>query len=98
MHSHVQTVNCECELWYLLQGACFIQDTSRQWSGKVEIWKKFPIQKPRWEKLNWQLGTYDEKTYRKPSEQLFPNRRSLSYPKYENVHKAQTAQKFDSKT
>ena len=31
-------------------------------------------------KLNWQLGTYTKKTYCKPSGQLFPNRRSLSYP------------------
>ena len=29
---------------------------------------------------NWQLGTYTYRTYRKPSEQLFPNRRPLSYP------------------
>ena len=26
------------------------------------------------------VGTYTKKTYRKPSEQLFPNRRPLSYP------------------
>ena len=37
------------------------------------------------------------KTYRKSNEQLFSNRRPLSYPnlmkKYENIHKAQTSQK-----
>ena len=48
------------------------------------------------------LGAYTYKTYLKPSEQLFPNRRSLSYPnlnkKFQNVHKVQVAQKFDSKT
>ena len=32
-------------------------------------------------KLNRQLGTYTWKIYSKPSEQLFPNRRLLSYPK-----------------
>ena len=48
--------------------------------------KKFPLQKPRWKKLNLQLG--------KPSEQLFPNRRPLSYP---NLHKNMTTYiKFNS--
>ena len=49
--------------------------------------RKQPIQKeiptPKTEikkKLNWQSGTYTKKAYRKPSEQLFPNRRPLSYP------------------
>ena len=39
------------------------------------------LQTPRWENLNLQLGTYTKKTYRMPSEQLFPNRRPwpLSY-------------------
>ena len=42
-------------------------------------------------------------TYRKPSEQLFPNRRPLSYPnfsqtllKHENARKVQTTQKSNS--
>ena len=40
-------------------------------------------------KLNWQSGTYTKRTYRKPNEQLFPNRRPLSYPnltKYTKAH------------
>ena len=47
------------------------------------------------------LGTYIKKTYSKPSEQLFPNTRPLSYLnglKYENIHKAQITQIFDRKT
>ena len=35
--------------------------------------------KPRQEKTNLQLGTYTERTYRKPSEQLLPNRWPISY-------------------
>ena len=41
--------------------------TSRQRSGKCAIRKRFLLQKPRWEKLNYQLGTYTMKTYRKKS-------------------------------
>ena len=40
-------------------------------------------------------GTYTKKEYGEPSEQLFPNKRSLTYPnltKNENVHKVQTTQ------
>ena len=33
-----------------------------------------------WEKTKMTLGNYTKKTYCKPSEQLFPNRRPLSYP------------------
>ena len=33
-----------------------------------------------WEKLKLHLSTYIKKTYCKPSEQLFPNRRPLSHP------------------
>ena len=36
-------------------------------------------------KLNRQLGTYTKKTYRKPSQQLFSNRRSLIYPKLTKI-------------
>ena len=32
------------------------------------------------EKLNWQSGINTKRTYRKPSGQLFPNRRPLCYP------------------
>ena len=53
--------------------------TSRQRSGKGAIRKRLPLQKPRWEKPNKQSGTYTMKTFRKPNEQLFPNRWPLSY-------------------
>ena len=53
---------------------------------------------------NWpQVLILRKQSIRKPSEQLFPNRRPLSYPnltnaqKYENVHKVQTTQKFNIK-
>ena len=55
------------------------EGTSRQRSGKGAIRKRFPLQKPRWEKTNQQSGTDTKKTFRKPNEQYFPNRRSLSY-------------------
>ena len=45
--------------------------TSRQRSGKGAIRKRFPLQKPRWEKPNQQSGTDTRKTFRKPNEQLF---------------------------
>ena len=66
---------------------------------KRPIRKKFP---PRWKKLKWQSGTYTKKTYRKPSGQLFPNRRPLTQlpeptKKHENIHNLQTAQKFNVK-
>ena len=47
------------------------EGTSRQRSGKCAIRKRFPLQKPSWEKLNEQAGTYTMKTYRKSNEQLF---------------------------
>ena len=54
----------------------------RKWHNQEEI----PIPK-----------TEEGKNLSKPSEQLFPNRRSLAYPnlttKYENAHKVQTADK-----
>ena len=44
------------------------------------IRKKFPLHIPRSGKeLKCHLGTYTKKTYLKPSEQLVPNRRPLSY-------------------
>ena len=53
--------------------------------------KEIPIPKTKVGKLE----TCTKKTYSKPSEQLFSNRRPLSYLKlkYEKAHKVQTAQK-----
>ena len=62
-----------------------IVQRSRQCSGNGAIRKKFPLHKPRGEKkLKRHLGTYTKKTYRKPSEQLFPKRRLLSYKNLTN--------------
>ena len=48
----------------------------KKWHSQREI----PIsQTEDWEKTKLHLGTYTKKTYHKPSEQLFPNRRPLSY-------------------
>ena len=58
----------------------FIKGTSRQRSGKGAIRKKFPLQKRGGKNQNCQLGTYIKNTYRKPSEQLLSNGRTLSYP------------------
>ena len=38
-------------------------------------------------KLKWHLGTCTKKTYSKPSEQLFPNRRPLSYLNWTKIWK-----------
>ena len=48
----------------------------RKWRNQ----KKIPLQKPGRKKLNRQSGSYTKTIYRKQSEQLFPNRRALSYP------------------
>ena len=56
---------------------CSKERYNMQRSGKGAIRKKFLLQKSRWKTLNWQLVTYTYKTFRKPSEQLFPNRRPL---------------------
>ena len=53
--------------------------TSRQRSGKGAIRKRFPLQKPRWEKTKLTIRHLYHETYRKPNEQLFPNRWPLSY-------------------
>ena len=53
--------------------------TSRQRSGKGAIRKRFPLQKPRWEKTKLTIRYLYHETYRKPNEQLFPNRWPLSY-------------------
>ena len=47
---------------------------------RKRIQKEIPTPKTLMgKKLNWLPGTYTKKTYRKPSEQLFPIRRPLSY-------------------
>ena len=50
--------------------------------GKWRNQKEIPtLQTEGWEKTKMTLMyTYTKKTYRKPIEQLFPNRRPLSYP------------------
>ena len=45
--------------------------TSRQRSGKGAIRKRFPLQKPRWEKTKLTIRYLYHETYRKPNEQLF---------------------------
>ena len=45
--------------------------TSRQRSGKGAIRKRFPLQKPRWEKNKVTIRYLYHETYRKPNEQLF---------------------------
>ena len=45
--------------------------TSRQRSGKGAIRKRFPLQKPRWEKTKLTIRYLYHETYRKLNEQLF---------------------------
>ena len=45
--------------------------TSRQRSGKGAIRKRFPLQKPRWEKTKLTIRYLYLETYRKPNEQIF---------------------------
>ena len=45
--------------------------TSKQRSGKGAIRKRFPLQKPRWEKTKLTIRYLYHETYRKPNEQLF---------------------------
>ena len=53
--------------------------------------KEMPSSKTEMEKkTNLQSGTYTKKTYRKPSEQLFQNRRLLSYPNLTEKMKTHT--------
>ena len=49
----------------------FKKGTSRQRSGKGAIRKRFPLQKPRWEKTKLSIRYFTMKTYRKPYGQLF---------------------------
>ena len=48
----------------------------RTWRNQKEI---PTVQTEGWEKTKILLDDYTKETNRKPSEQLFPNRRSLSY-------------------
>ena len=58
----------------------YSKSTSRQRSGKGAIRKKNPTPKPEaGKKTNQQEGIFTMKTFRKPNEQLFPNRWPLSY-------------------
>ena len=54
-------------LYYLIRQ----EGTSRQRSGKGAIRKRFPLQKPRWEKTKLTIRYLYHETYRKPNEQLF---------------------------
>ena len=66
--------------WYTLWSCQKVQvGTSRQRSGKGAIRKRFPLQKPRLEKTKLTIRYLYHETYRKPNEQLFPNRWPLSY-------------------
>ena len=49
----------------------FKKGTSRKRSGKGAIRKRFPLQKPRWEKTRLTIRHLYHETYRKPNEQLF---------------------------
>ena len=53
------------------QGQIKDKGTSRQRSGKGAIRKRFPLQKPRWEKTKLTIRYLYHETYRKPNEQLF---------------------------
>ena len=54
-----------------LGGQTAQKGTSRQRSGKGAIRKRFPLQKPRWEKTKLTIRYLYHETYRKPNEQLF---------------------------
>ena len=56
---------------FLLQSHKMKKGTSRQRSGKGAIRKRFPLQKPRWEKTKLTIRHLYHETYRKPNEQLF---------------------------
>ena len=59
---HKEVKSALAGFYYVFEKKC----TSRQRSGKCAIRKRFPLQKLRWEKLNFQSGTYTMKTHRKP--------------------------------
>ena len=68
---------------YNHDGACFIEyyiinkkvqvgkDQEKAQSEKGAIRKRFPLQKPRWEKTKLTIRYLYHETYRKPNEQLF---------------------------
>ena len=76
-----------------------LEGTSRQRSGKGAIRKRFPLQKPRWEKTKLTIRYLYHETIVSRMGSYFPNRWPLSYLNltkniYENIHKAPTAQKI----
>ena len=79
-------------MWESMQ--CFQQ---RKVNGTTSwVYNNIFIHKSEVGKIKLIIGN-TKKTYRKPSEQLFPNRRPLSYS-HLTKSMIQTAQKFDSKT
>ena len=56
-----------------------LKGTSRQRSGKGAVRKRFPLQKPRWERTKLTIRYLYHETYRKPNEQLFSYWWPLSY-------------------
>ena len=65
-HNRMAQEQSECQDWPSRQ-----EGTSRQRSGKGAIRKRFPLQKPRWEKTKLTIRYLYHETYRKPNEQLF---------------------------
>ena len=79
----IQNIDC----WYSLEPYCVLavdvlnnnkneikglgKGTSRQRSGKGAISKRFPLQKPSWEKTKLTIRYLYHETYCKPNEQLF---------------------------
>ena len=59
-----------CQVWWSVPTLA-LKGTSRQRSGKGAIRKRFPLQKPRWEKTKLTIRYLYHETYRKPNEQLF---------------------------
>ena len=57
----------------------FKEGTSRQRSGKGAIRKRFPLQKPRWEKTKLTIRYYTMKHIVSRISSYFPNRWPLSY-------------------
>ena len=64
----LKSSNYSCSRWQLLS---IEKGTSRQRSGKGAIRKRFPLQKPRWEKTKLTIRHLYHETYRKLNEQLF---------------------------
>ena len=56
------------------------EGTSRQRPGKGAIRKRFPLQKPRWEKTKLTIRYLYHETYRKPNEQLFSQQVAIQLP------------------